>query len=405
MKTSLTACAAALALAAMPLSSSRAQRQVVTATLDYHSPADSQPKPNFSPKGTQIPLTAVAGSATLPDGSVRPAKTGVIRVGPDGKAWIPILVTADSAHPLDLTRLYVDRNRNGDFTDDGAALAATPSLNAKTHAWWTSIGNVTLPVPYSGATESYLVNFWSVREDSGATPDIIRYSTGSWRSGKVDINGVPALVAMMDDNDAVFDRNDMWSVMSASLPNSSKSVLSLDEARPTSRLMFLTGEFRDVPLRFLSVTPDGRTIQFEVLDLPLTKSSDRAPDDLVRDERPRPRTTTPVQWAHGARGFNAALTEAKTSGRKILLDFEAVWCGPCHTMDQWIWNDAEVAGEINASYLGVKIDVDDEKALVSRFKTTGYPTMIILDSSGKEIWRVSDYQSSKQMLETLKTHK
>ena len=146
-------------------------------------------------------------------------------------------------------------------------------------------------------------------------------------------------------------------------------------------------------------------VKFEVLALPITKSADRAPDDLVRDERPRPRASTPVQWGHGTKGFNAALAEAKKSGKKVLLDFEAVWCGPCHTMDQWIWNDAEVAGEISASYVGVKIDVDDEKALVNRFKTTGYPTMIILDSSGREIWRVADYQSSKQMLQTLKTHK
>lgn len=85
----------------------------------------------------------------------------------------------------------------------------------------------------------------------------------------------------------------------------------------------------------------------------------------------------------------------------ILLDFEATWCGPCHTMDQWIWNDAEVAAAINRGFVGVKIDVDVEKALVARFRTTGYPTMILLDPSGKEIRRVADYMSSKETLQFL----
>jgi thiol-disulfide isomerase/thioredoxin len=380
------------------------QAQVITATLEYHAPVAGQPRPNFSPKGTQVPLAPIAESSALPAGSIRPAKTGLIRVGPDAKGWIPILVTADSAHPADLTRLFIDRNRNGDFTDDGAPLSADPAQRATTKAWWTSINGVTLSVPYPGSTneEPYFVNFWSVREDSAAAPDVIRYSTGSWRSGTVTVNGILALVAAMDDNDAIFDKNDMWSVVSAGLDSAAKKVLSIDEARSTNRLMFLTGEFTDVPLKFVSITPDGRTIQFEIVDRKLTKMADRAPDDLVRAERPRPRTSTPVAWKHGAAGLSEALALAKSSGKKILLDFEAVWCGPCHTMDQWIWNDEEVAHEINAGFIGVKIDVDTEKGLVTRFKTVGYPTMIILDSTGTETWRKMDYQSSKQMLEALR---
>lgn len=41
---------------------------------------------------------------------------------------------------------------------------------------------------------------------------------------------------------------------------------------------------------------------------------------------------------------------------------------------------------------------DQEKALVKRFNITGYPTMVVVDATGKEVKRVSDYQSSKQML-------
>jgi thioredoxin-related protein len=46
----------------------------------------------------------------------------------------------------------------------------------------------------------------------------------------------------------------------------------------------------------------------------------------------------------------------------------------------------------------VKIDADLEKAVVKQYNIGGYPTMVILDSTGAEIRRVTDYQSSQQML-------
>lgn len=380
--------------------------QTVRVELTYHAPVDGQPKPNFSPKGMQVPLTPVTESA-LPPGASGTAKAGVMKLGVDSASWIGVLATTDAQHPRDLTQLYIDRNRNGSFADDGPPLAGVPAQNDKTKAWWTSINKVEVTVPYAGgALEPYLVNFWIVRDDSAGTPELLRYSVSSWRSGTAKIGGVDALVAMMDDNDAIFSRNDMWSALAAADSDAAKRVLSIGEARATTRLMFVNAPGgKEIPLEFKSVTPDGRWLELSVVNQPLTKAADRAPDDNLREERSRPRTATPVAWGHGRADFSKALAAAKTSGKMILLDFEATWCGPCHTMDQWIWNDAEVAAAINAGFIGVKIDVDIEKQLVSRFRTTGYPTMILLDPSGREVRRVADYMSSKQMLEFLATKK
>ena len=389
-----------LSLAATAPVAAQAPDQIVHASLGYGAPSDGRPTPNFSPKGTQVPLSPVSARVTLPPGAIRPAKRGVIKVGPDQRSWIPVLVTACTGHPRDLCQLFLDRNRNGRFSDDGPAVVGTPTQNAKTRAWWTSMNKVELSVHYPAArsTEPYLVNFWLVREDSAAAPDILRYSTGSWRAGKVTVNGVEALVAAMDDNDAVFDKSDMWSIIPASDSNADKTVLSLAEARPTNRLMFLPGRPKEQVLEFRSFSPDGRELTFAVVDRPVTKLADRAPDDLLRDERSRPRTTAAFVWGHGSKGFEAALAMAKTSGLRVFIDFEATWCGPCHTMDQWIWTDAEVAARLNAGFVGVKVDADLEKALVKQFKIIGYPTMVILDATGAETQRVVDYQSSKQML-------
>ncbi|TAK16407.1 MAG: thioredoxin, partial [Acidobacteria bacterium] len=375
--------------------------QVIHVPLEYRGPVDGQPKPNFSPKGMQVPLKAVADAMALPPGAARPAKTGTMLVGPNAASAIPVLATATADHPKDLCLLFVDRNRNGNFADDGPGLPATPTQNAKTKAWWSSINKVELSIPYSTtrATENYFVNFWIVRDDEAPAPDILRFSVGSWRYGTTTVNGTPALVAAMDsDNNAIFDKDDMWSVLEASAPDAAKNVLSINEARSTNRLMFVNNGNKESVLEFRGFSPDGSSIDFAVVDKPVTKAADRKPDDMLAPERSRPRAKVPLQWSHS---LAPALALAKKSKTLVFIDFETTWCGPCKSMDEWIWTDAEVAAAMADKYIGVKLDGDIEKAIVKKYKVAGYPTMLVVDGTGKEIWRAVGYQSSKEMLDLI----
>lgn len=383
------------------LSAQSAPPQIIHVDLSYRAPGTG-PAPNFSPYGTQVALADVDPAMPLPAGTTRPAKMGKIRIGPDEAAWIPVLATADADHPKDLCRLFVDRNRNGSFADDPPIAPVTPSQNEKTKAWWTSFNKVELSIPYTTlkTVEPYLVNFWIVREDDQPAPSVVRYSVGSWRSGSTTINGIPTLVAAMDgNNDAIFDKNDSWSVLQASAPDAPKAVLSSTEARRTNRLMFTSDGAHEFVLEFTSFSPDGRSIDFAVVDKPVTKKDDRAGDDITATERSRPRTTTPFVWSHD---LEAMIAEAKSSGRKVMIDFETTWCGPCHTMDQWVWTDAEVAGLLNTGFVGVKLDGDIEKALVKRFDVKGYPTMVVVDGLGAVVKQAVGYKSSAEMVAWLK---
>jgi thiol-disulfide isomerase/thioredoxin len=376
------------------------QERIVRVDLTYQAPGKG-PMPNFWPYGTRVELSGWPADATLPEGAARPAKTGTLQVGPDKKSWVKILATADSDHPQDLCRLYIDRNRNGDFTDDGPALIAKPSMNAKTKAWWSSFKGAQMSIPYEdGIVEPYMVEFWAVREGEEA-PNFIRYQVRSWRSGTVKVDGVDALVAVMDsDNNAVFDAKDKWSILAASETEAPRRVLSIEEARHTSRLMFLNiGDGRELVLEFRSVSPDGRSLSFAIVERAVTKADDRASDDKLAVERGRPRAAQRFPWIEG--DFERGTANANESGRKLIVDFWASWCGPCRSLDEWIWTDAEVAALLNAGYVGVELDGDVEKDLVRRFNVKGYPTVIVLDAEGKEIQRFH-YLSSKAMLEALK---
>lgn len=384
--------------------SGQAPPTTITVPLTYHEPGTG-PKPNFSPKGTQVTLAPVSPTETLPAGAARPARRGLIQVGPARASWIPVLATASAAHPSDLTQLFVDHNRNGNFTDDGPAAVTKPTQNEKTKAWWSSFNAITLRVPFPAParTEPYIVNFWIVREDGAPVPDVVRYSRGSWRAGSVMVNGVRALVAAMDgNNDALYSPGDSWSVVQASMPNADAAVLSLKEARDTSRFMFIErgGGAKDLVLEFKSFAGDGSSITFAVVDRPVSKVEDRLPDDMLATERPRARTRTALTWSHN---LESALAAAKTAGKRVFIDFETTWCGPCKTMDEWIWTDAEVSAALAKDFVLVKLDGDIEKAHVKRFSVAGYPTMVIVDpASGKALASVSGYQSSAQILSFLR---
>ena len=376
----------------------------ITVPLAYQQPGEGRPAPNFSPRGTQLPLSPAADTVPLPEGAARPAMITTLRVGPSNDAWVPVLVTSDPGHPRDLTRLFFDLDRDGDFLDDGpgARFEAVPSQNERTGDWWSSFSDIRLEIPYAGGvTEPFLVNAWIVR-DGETLPEVMRYSRRSWRAGAVEIDGVPALVAVMDaDNDAVFTGKDTWSVLEAGAPGAEQAVLSIAEARAAERMMFVRDEAngRELVLEFREVSPDGRAVSFAVVDYPITKAEDRRADDTVAEERGRPRAATPVTWLHD---LDEALAAAKAGGRRVLVDFETVWCMPCKTMDQWVWSDAEVAARIDAGFVGVKLDGDLEEAIVDRYEVAGYPTMLILDAEGAVEQRAVGYRSSAEMIAFLR---
>ena len=66
--------------------------------------------------------------------------------------------------------------------------------------------------------------------------------------------------------------------------------------------------------------------------------------------------------------------DIKNSEKPVLLDFYAVWCGPCQMVSPIV---DEVAEE-NPQYVVGKINVDEEPELAAAFSVTSIPTLVVM---------------------------
>ena len=66
--------------------------------------------------------------------------------------------------------------------------------------------------------------------------------------------------------------------------------------------------------------------------------------------------------------------QVKTSGKTVLLDFYADWCGPCRMVGPLV----EQIAQENPEYLVGKINVDDEPALAAQFGIVSIPTLVVM---------------------------
>ncbi len=105
--------------------------------------------------------------------------------------------------------------------------------------------------------------------------------------------------------------------------------------------------------------------------------------------------TPPLQWGTD---LNQAMQEAKATNKSIFVDFYADWCAYCKEMDEVTYTDPQVKSKLNQNYVLLKVDVDENPSISSKYQAYSLPTMIILDANGNEVKKIIGFQSPEQML-------
>ena len=97
---------------------------------------------------------------------------------------------------------------------------------------------------------------------------------------------------------------------------------------------------------------------------------------------------------------NTFQDEVLDSSQPVLVDFTAVWCGPCKMLDPVV---KQLAQDWTGKAKVVKLDVDHNPNLAIEYQVMGVPTLMLF-VKGQPIERVSGYQPKDRLEKKFTPH-
>lgn len=86
--------------------------------------------------------------------------------------------------------------------------------------------------------------------------------------------------------------------------------------------------------------------------------------------------------------------EVINAAAPVLVDFTAVWCGPCKMLEPIV---SELAEEWADQVKVVKLDVDDNQNIAMQYQVMGVPTLALF-KGGEIKERLTGFRPKKQII-------
>lgn len=83
--------------------------------------------------------------------------------------------------------------------------------------------------------------------------------------------------------------------------------------------------------------------------------------------------------------------------RPVIIDFHALWCGPCKVQSPIL---KEVASELGERVRVIKIDVDQNPEIAGRYHIQGVPTVMVF-KNGEMKYRQAGVHTKPQLMNVL----
>jgi thioredoxin 1 len=92
--------------------------------------------------------------------------------------------------------------------------------------------------------------------------------------------------------------------------------------------------------------------------------------------------------------------EVIKSSLPVLVDFWAVWCGPCKMIAPIV---EEIAGEKTGLLKVCKVDVDKNRGIATKYGIRSIPTLLLF-KNGQVVEQIVGAASKPNLLNKLETH-
>jgi len=93
-------------------------------------------------------------------------------------------------------------------------------------------------------------------------------------------------------------------------------------------------------------------------------------------------------------------SEVLDSTLPVMVDFTAVWCGPCKMVDPIV---KQLAGEWDGKVKVVKCDADQNPNVLMKYGIMGIPT-IMMFKGGQMVERATGYQPKDKLVSKMGQH-
>lgn len=108
--------------------------------------------------------------------------------------------------------------------------------------------------------------------------------------------------------------------------------------------------------------------------------------------------TNGVRWEHD---LLKARTAAVKSGRPLLIVFGADWCTFCKKMEATTLADPVMAREINATFVPVHLDFDEQRKVAQALEIEAIPCSIVLSVDAEVLARHDGFAKPDEYRKTL----